>query len=637
MKFYVKDLAGTAGGPTVYFQDTRAHSLHYDFYRDVLGLPGTRAAFEDATYHGEDRAAAAGTLVLYEDVAAPFARPCALTFFPSDDLGPDLVLRVYALLAARLGFLARDGAADRLVYLPAGAVQEAAATARAADLARAGAPWLAHADLYGALMEQRLNPGVAFGTLRRLTAEELATTVVSYGDVLLLPTLPNDLPLVGGTITEELQTPLAHVNVAARARGTPNLALLGASADARVAPLTGKLVRFEVTAAGWSLRAATLAEAQAFWDGRHPDPFVPAADLSVTGLPAFADLGFADAAAVGVKAANLAELHHLLPDLTPDGFAVPFSAYDHFMATASVNVVRCNATYDDCRSGSRSNAVCIAARALCAPPAGVETFAAHVDRLLADDGFRADSALREASLAALRDMMRHVRVDADLAAALDAAALARFGAGARLRLRSSTNAEDLPTFTGAGLYDSFGAGAGDPDDPPSEEIRKVWASAWNWRAFEERAFWNIDQRAVRMGVAVHEGFGDELVNGVLVTRNLADPTVAGFYVNAQRGDVSVTNPAEGAVPEVFSIVEAPGGGAQVIRQRFSSLSPDEPLLTPAEVFRLYLAAAQVHDHFAALYGADPAGFAVDMEWKLRSPDRKLVIKQARPYHDAAAP
>ena len=60
-------------------------------------------------------------------------------------------------------------------------------------------------------------------------------------------------------------------------------------------------------------------------------------------------------------------------------------------------------------------------------------------------------------------------------------------------------------------------------DPASEEVRKVWASVWNWRAFEERAFWNIDHRAVRMGVAVHQAFPDEQVNGVMITRNIADP------------------------------------------------------------------------------------------------------------------
>ena len=634
VKFFVADVPGADGPPTVYFQNTRDHQLHYDFYRDVLGGPDTRTQFEQHTYHGADRANAAGTLVLYADLVAPYAAPVALTFFPSDDLTPAQALRIHQLVEARLPFLARTGATDRLVYLPAGAVQEAAATAAAADLARGGAAWVDHAGLYGALTEQLLNPGVAFGTLRRLCPEDLAHTVVSYTDVLLLTRLPNDLPIVGGTITEELQTPLAHVNVAARARGTPNLALLGASDHPDVAPLVDHLVRFEVTTTGWSIRAATLAEAQIFWASRAPEPFTPTADLTVDGLPDFADLGFDDAVAIGVKAANLAELHALMPEVAPDGFAVPFRHYDAFMGSAEANLLHCNDARTDCLKEGRPGDVCDAARTLCLPPDGVETLTAHVDRLLSDAAFQSDSTLREASLDSLRWIIRHAPVDPTFGAALDAKVADRFGPGARVRLRSSTNAEDLPTFSGAGLYSSYGADAAGADRA-SSEIRKVWASAWNWRAFEERAFWNIDQRAIRMGVAVHRAYPDEQINGVLITRNLADPTIAGFYVNVQLGEVAVTNPAIGAVPEVFTIVESPVGGVQVIRQRFSSLSPDAPLMTAAEIQRLYLAAAAIQQHFAPLYGQNPYSFAVDLEFKLHGPDRALAIKQARPYHDAA--
>ena len=99
---------------------------------------------------------------------------------------------------------------------------------------------------------------------------------------------------------------------------------------------------------------------------------------------------------------------------------------------------------------------------------------------------------------------------------------------------------------------------------------------WNWRAFEERSFWNIDHLAVRMGVAVHRSLPDETANGVLITQNIADPSVAGFYVNVQLGEVSVTNPEDGALPEVFSVVPAPAGSeqpVQVVRRRWSSPVP----------------------------------------------------------------
>ncbi len=55
----------------------------------------------------------------------------------------------------------------------------------------------------------------------------------------------------------------------------------------------------------------------------------------------------------------------------------------------------------------------------------------------------------------------------------------------KVRLRSSTNAEDLPDFSGAGLYVSHSATASG-DKSASVRIREVWASVWRWRAFEER-------------------------------------------------------------------------------------------------------------------------------------------------------
>ena len=423
------------------------------------------------------------------------------------------------------------------------------------------------------------------------------------------------------------------MNVAARTRGTPNVALLAASEDARVAPLLGELVRFEVADGGFTLAPATLTEAQAFWDAQGHEPFVPDADVTRDGLPGFDELGFGDAIAVGVKAANLAELSTLLPGVAPDGFAVPFHYYDRFVETATVTAATCAAARADCLDEGRGTALCDRAQALCLPGEGDETMAAHLARVLGDADFASDSPLREACLDSIRHQMRHASVGVDFATALDARVTEVFG-GETVRLRSSTNAEDLPGFSGAGLYSSYSAEADDSGDLPSAEIRKVWASVWNWRAFEERAFWNIEHLAVRMGVAVHRSFPDEAANGVLITQNISDPAVAGMYVNVQLGAVPVTNPEDGALPEVFSIVPAPAGSdepVQVVRQRWSSLSPDAPLLTDAEVTAIYGAAHTVQQHFAPLYGMDPYALALDIEFKLIGPARALVVKQVRPY------
>jgi pyruvate,water dikinase len=299
--------------------------------------------------------------------------------------------------------------------------------------------------------------------------------------------------------------------------------------------------------------------------------------------------------------------------------------------TAQVTAELCSAAHTQCTAEGRSSQACDAARDLCAtvPEASPEPLWNHLARLLADEQFQGDSEVRDAALGAIRYHITHLQIDPEFGQALDARVAELFG-DAKARIRSSTNTEDLPNFTGAGLYESVSAYASGAE-AASSMIREVWASVWGWRAFEERAYWNIDQLAVRMGCAVNQAFGEELANGVLITQNIADPSVAGMYANVQLGEVSVTNPPSGALPEVISIIASPPGGTQVARQRLSSLSPDAPILSDAEIATLYLAASTVQYHFAELYGQSPNVLALDLEFKLTAPDRSLVIKQVRPY------
>ena len=241
MKFYLRGLDGEA--PEVYLQNTTRHPIHYEFARQVLGVAESRQEYERNTYAGDPRPAMAGTIAYYPHVDASSAAltgrlvaPFAVTFFPSDDLTPAQALRAHQLLEERLLCAALDGGEGRLVYLPAGSRQEEELAAASAVFDTREALWATQAEWYGDVSLQVLNDGLAYGTLRRMSPEELGSSVVSFQDVLVLTRLPNELPVVGGTITEELQTPLAHVNVSARDRGTPNIALLEASTDARVWP-----------------------------------------------------------------------------------------------------------------------------------------------------------------------------------------------------------------------------------------------------------------------------------------------------------------------------------------------------------------------------------------------------------------
>ncbi|MBK8540877.1 MAG: hypothetical protein IPL60_12875 [Ardenticatenia bacterium] len=671
-----------AAEPGVYFIPSGAdeagrRSIHYDFSHAMLRRSTrawTRLSFDAFTYGVDVPAQLAPILTWYPDrtvrvdaihaaaeprsssaapplpsASEPISAPIALRFAPNARLTPADIALAHRLLLARMPMLLDHPAGGpaplaRLVYFPNGFAQAEAARTMSPTLRQAGVPWASSEALNAGQRLQALNPGVAFGRLRVVGADDVVAMGaddegIGSGDIIILDDLPLDLPIVAGTITQRLQTTLAHVNVLARARGTPNMALLDATSDRRIAPYVGALVRLEVSPTDFSIRAATAEEARAFAAGRRPAPLgLPPANLSVTAVRNLADLGFADASSVGTKAANLAELHRLMPDLAPGGLAVPFSAYDAHLASIRVVVASCDDWQGRC-ARSMPSETCEVAATVCkgilseavVPEDVGLPMSAYIDRLLDDPTFATDGAVRAAALHGLRTAIQRAPVASAFGATLVDMARAQFGDHA-FRLRSSTNAEDLPGFSGAGLYDSVTATVDPDDDYAPDRIRKVWASAWSFRAFEERDWWGVPHRRVHMGVLVSRAYPDEDANGVLVTTNMAEPGGTGFTVNVQPGELSVTNATGGAFPEVLVLHRRPFLGSwRIDRLQASSASIDRPVLRPQEVTVLADAARLAQRHFAALYGIPTDTAAFEIEFKLDGRGPGVILKQIRPF------
>jgi hypothetical protein len=407
-------------------------------------------------------------------------------------------------------------------------------------------------------------------------------------------------------ITEAFQTPLAHVSVLSRARNTPNMALRDARNDPRVQGLIDKLVRLEVRPTDFELRAATAEEADAFWQMRKPSgPLLePERDLSVRGVVPLDQRSYADSASVGSKAAGVAELFSVnewptgcaAPGFSVPGqaFAVPFAHYvEHFE-----------------RSGA----------------------AALLAQLEADPGFRADPALHAEGLAQVRSKILTEPVEPALLAEVQGALQSRFG-NTRVRFRSSSNTEDLATFNGAGLHTSTSVDIEQSDSAAAEGLRLVWSSLWNTRAYDERDFGHVDQSLAAMAVLVHSAFRSEEAQGVAISRNALHATRADeYYLNAQWGEASVTNPAPGVTSDEIVYTPPPREPRVEYRSR-SSLTGGKDVLSFQEIQRVGCALGAIHAHFAPL--VDPQGanrlFAMQIEFKLIGQDRRLLVKQARPY------
>jgi len=456
------------------------------------------------------------------------------------------------------------------------------------------------------LKYQPLTPAVGYGDLTFVSSEQLENTQLGPHTLVVTDAVPNDLPFVGGLITEAFQTPLAHINVLSRARGTPNMALRDARNHARIKPFFGKLVRLEVGPADFKIRQATAAEADAFWKAHTPSGpvVVPPLDDTMRGVQDLTRRGIADLPAIGAKAAQFAELYKITKEHSRCNGGVPLNVPEKAFAIPVVH-------YLEHFKASGAEAL--------------------LSELLKDPEFRADSKTHLAGLAAVRDKMLKAPVDPTFLSTIERAVRDRFG-NARVRFRSSSNTEDLPTFNGAGLHTSASVELDDDQLGIEDGLRTVWSSLWNARAFDEREFANIDQTRAAMAVLAHEASEGEAAQGVAISRNMLDITRSSvFTVNAQIGEASVTNPAPGVVTEQL-LYSFPPRKPEVAFQSRSSLTEGEPVLTLSDTHKIVCAVGAVSDHFRPLLDPQKKNqhFAMQIEFKIERDKRKLVVKQARP-------
>ena len=456
------------------------------------------------------------------------------------------------------------------------------------------------------LRYQPLSAGVAFGQLMFMPADELEHASLGSDRIVITDAVPNDIPFVSGLITEAFQTPLAHVNVLSQNRGTPNMGLRDARADAQIAALLGKLVRFEVSPAGYTLRAATSEEVKSFQELRKPQgPRIqPRLDRSLRGPIDLAGRGLTDLPGVGAKAAQLGELGKVEIAAGACAGKLPLPA-----APFAIPLVHSLEHYE--RSGAAAMLRAAEQRA----------------------DFQADPAQRGAVLAQMREAILSTALDSELLTQVEGLIAQRFGS-TRLRFRSSSNTEDLPGFNGAGLYESWSGALSDAERPIADAIRSVWASLWNARAYDERQLGNIDQHGVAMGILVHPAFLSEQANVIVVSRDLQDPTRSDVYtLNAQIGEASVANPAPGvSTEELLHHVALVAGTPELEYRRQSSLTRGAPVLYLQDVQRISCLVTGITEHFRPLLDPQDENrwFAMDVEVKLTGPGRQVVVKQARP-------
>jgi hypothetical protein len=521
-KKFVKYLIGDfhTSSPKIYFINSDVHNLHADF-ANALGIDylGDQVKKGQIIYHPTS-VSANGTLGTF-----------AFNYSNGHGEAFDVVQRTHELLAANMPFMENNLS----YFITDNNTDEYEADA--AEFLTSRIPVLFEADIFAEVDYWGLNQAEGFGLLRHVTPSD----VPGPRDIVLYESLPNELPRVGGIISSAIQTPLSHVNLRAKQDGIPNAFIRDALEVDEIAQLLDHLVYYKVEQNQYTIREATEEEVNTWYESiRPPEIQNPPLDLTYTSILPLDEISFDMYTGFGAKCANLAAMRTFgFPSGTiPDGFGIPFYFYMEFMEY--------NGFFDD------------------------------LETMLSQPGFETDRAFRNQLLTFFRVNIQQGEMPPWMMDEL-AAMHASFPEGQSIRCRSSTNNEDLPGFSGAGLYDSK---TQHPDEGHiSKSVKQVYASLWNLRAFDEREFYRVDHFKTAMGVLCHPNFSDEKVNGVGVSTDPLYNSIDTYYLNSQLGEDLITNPEGTSTPEEILVDQNSGDQFDyTVVQRSSLIEADELLM-----------------------------------------------------------
>jgi hypothetical protein len=461
-----------------------------------------------------------------------------------------------------------------------------------------------------------LNPGMARGVLGSLDALEGGDR--HEARIYLLPETLSDLPPVAGILTEGEGSSLSHVQLLARNLGIPNV-VVGNALLQRLQTHFAKRVVLAVSPNG----VVQLAEDGPRWDEIFGHAGVKEAvtirpdleklDVTSRKLIPLGELRAVDSGRTsGPKGAKLGELRHAFGATVPNGFVIPFGVFRRLLDRPI-------------------------------EPGGPAVFEWMKESYKLIGAARADPQRQQRMASEFLKRLRHwiqtMDLGPELRTEMKRALDETFGKDGTygVFVRSDTNVEDLPGFTGAGLNLTVPNVVG--FENIMDAVRKVWASPFTERAYRWRQAHMEHPEYVFPAVLIQLGFPADK-SGVMVTCDVdsGDPGWLSVAVNEGVGGAVDGQAAEslrirvdtGAV-EVLALATSPrrtvlssGGGVKRI-----PASGSDAVLQPSEIARLIAFSKEVPMRFPELRKKDGQLIPADVEFAFRGDE--LALLQIRPF------
>ncbi|MFI9654867.1 PEP/pyruvate-binding domain-containing protein [Guyparkeria sp. GHLCS8-2] len=458
-----------------------------------------------------------------------------------------------------------------------------------------------------------LNPGLGRGVLRPAPpgGERFDTE-----GIYLLPETTASLPPVAGILTRGAGNSLSHVQLLARNLGIPNV-VVDEALLARIETHLGERVVLAVSPGGRVQLAADGPEWQGILDqrqgAREPriEPDWDKLDLENTALRPLHGLRAHDAGRqVGPKAANLGELAHHYPEQVSAGLAIPFGVFRELID-------------QPIRPGG---------------PTAFEWLEQEYERLGRIETAETRNQATAEMLTRMRQWIATVDLPSGFRERLRGRLVETFGSAdtAGVFVRSDTNVEDLPGFTGAGLNRTVANVVG--FEAIIDAVREVWASPFTERAYAWRQA-RMDAPAHVYPAVLLQATVPVDKSGVLVTADLdtgdrhwlsiATSEGLGGAVDGQAAEELRVHRESGAVRLLSQataptrLAVRPGGGVE----RIAAEGPTT-LLSPADIDRLRNLADDVENR--DLLPVDDAGERPVADIEFGFVGDRLALFQIRP-------
>ena len=568
----------------LYFFNSIKYKYHHDFCEQQLGFSKDLGNFNDVSYNAaSDRAFLLGNLNYIEK-----SDDWVLELAASDQMNAKLIefffnqVKKNVFFASKIKFYLST---PRLIALNQKQPLKVATV---------------YSDfIFQNLTEQSVEKGSAVGILKKYDLKTNPAFYPKENEIIVINATPEIIPNVKAIIVTEFQTPLSHLVLLAKNRNIPLYVDTEVFEKPKINNLVDKKVELIVTDNHYKIALTskpikitkakpriTLTKNLEVKDFIDLDKTLPSNPQNIIGSKA-TNLALLKLVEKEVKAFKIPEF----------AYAIPFYYYDEHL---------------------RIN---------------------HLDQEINEILALPKDSIKmiDARLKSLRKSIKKSKVDPELIA-LVTNTLSRQTQFRNFKFRSSTNAEDLAGFNGAGLYDSKSAVLGDSVKTVERAILDVWASFWNERAFHEREIFNIDHLSCAMGILVHRSFPDELANGVLITKNIYRKEYQGITVNVQKGEESVVKPDSGVTCDEFYChnFNYLDPKISVDYRSTSSLNDKKPVLKTSEIETLFKISPKIEGKMYTLwkkYKIASKPMPLDIEFKIVGENRTLYIKQARAYMD----